>query len=224
MRAWPCRESQWAFWSLHCVPRSLLYPPDVRNLCSALKTGQCGQGLFTDREGKTQGEVISPSQGHWLVVPGFQLQTSAQSMHQARLPLWIQTDLSPPGPHVLLLPRPWQHAPTLAFCLCRFVVSCTPSWFWGPVVTLEDCLAAFFAADELKGEWTRLEWGWGRWVRIRFKVSGTHSVSHTCLLDWLWDCTLSQPHHLGALRGSPVLVFLPIWWTNRIAFFNFAFP
>nr|XP_040139769.1 ubiquitin carboxyl-terminal hydrolase 20 [Ictidomys tridecemlineatus] len=39
-----------------------------------------------------------------------------------------------------------------AFCLCRFVVSCTPSWFWGPVVTLEDCLAAFFAADELKGD------------------------------------------------------------------------
>uniref|UniRef100_A0A8C3UKD8 Ubiquitin carboxyl-terminal hydrolase n=1 Tax=Catharus ustulatus TaxID=91951 RepID=A0A8C3UKD8_CATUS len=27
----------------------------------------------------------------------------------------------------------------------RFVVSCIPSWFWGPVVTLEDCLAAFFA-------------------------------------------------------------------------------
>nr|XP_045006567.1 ubiquitin carboxyl-terminal hydrolase 20 [Jaculus jaculus]XP_045006572.1 ubiquitin carboxyl-terminal hydrolase 20 [Jaculus jaculus]XP_045006573.1 ubiquitin carboxyl-terminal hydrolase 20 [Jaculus jaculus] len=34
----------------------------------------------------------------------------------------------------------------------RFVVSCTPSWLWGPVVTLEDCLAAFFAADELKGD------------------------------------------------------------------------
>ncbi|XP_045144453.1 ubiquitin carboxyl-terminal hydrolase 20 [Echinops telfairi] len=34
----------------------------------------------------------------------------------------------------------------------RIVVSCTPSWFWGPVVTLEDCLAAFFAADELKGD------------------------------------------------------------------------
>ncbi|XP_023371922.1 ubiquitin carboxyl-terminal hydrolase 20 isoform X3 [Otolemur garnettii] len=33
-----------------------------------------------------------------------------------------------------------------------FVVSCTPSWFWGPVVTLEDCLTAFFAADELKGD------------------------------------------------------------------------
>uniref|UniRef100_A0A5F4WKI0 Ubiquitin carboxyl-terminal hydrolase n=1 Tax=Callithrix jacchus TaxID=9483 RepID=A0A5F4WKI0_CALJA len=40
----------------------------------------------------------------------------------------------------------------------RFVVSCTPSWFWGPVITLEDCLAAFFAADELKGEWP----GWLR--------------------------------------------------------------
>uniref|UniRef100_A0A8C5PVE3 Ubiquitin carboxyl-terminal hydrolase n=1 Tax=Leptobrachium leishanense TaxID=445787 RepID=A0A8C5PVE3_9ANUR len=34
----------------------------------------------------------------------------------------------------------------------RFVVSCIPTWFWGPVVTLEDCLAAFFAADELKGK------------------------------------------------------------------------
>ncbi|XP_028918689.1 ubiquitin carboxyl-terminal hydrolase 33 isoform X2 [Ornithorhynchus anatinus] len=26
------------------------------------------------------------------------------------------------------------------------------SWFWGPVVTLQDCLAAFFARDELKGD------------------------------------------------------------------------
>ncbi|XP_076139813.1 ubiquitin carboxyl-terminal hydrolase 20 [Alosa pseudoharengus] len=34
----------------------------------------------------------------------------------------------------------------------KFVVSCIPSWFWGPMVTLEDCLAAFFAADELKGD------------------------------------------------------------------------
>uniref|UniRef100_A0A8C6UIT7 Ubiquitin carboxyl-terminal hydrolase n=1 Tax=Neogobius melanostomus TaxID=47308 RepID=A0A8C6UIT7_9GOBI len=33
-----------------------------------------------------------------------------------------------------------------------FVVSCIPTWFWGPMVTLEDCLAAFFAADELKGK------------------------------------------------------------------------
>uniref|UniRef100_A0A672LWL7 Ubiquitin carboxyl-terminal hydrolase n=1 Tax=Sinocyclocheilus grahami TaxID=75366 RepID=A0A672LWL7_SINGR len=36
--------------------------------------------------------------------------------------------------------------------LKSFVVSCIPSWFWGPMVTLEDCLAAFFAADELKGD------------------------------------------------------------------------
>ncbi|XP_016850360.2 ubiquitin carboxyl-terminal hydrolase 33 isoform X1 [Anolis carolinensis] len=34
----------------------------------------------------------------------------------------------------------------------RFVVSCIPSWFWGPTVTLQDCLAAFFARDELKGD------------------------------------------------------------------------
>uniref|UniRef100_A0A673BKW4 Ubiquitin carboxyl-terminal hydrolase n=1 Tax=Sphaeramia orbicularis TaxID=375764 RepID=A0A673BKW4_9TELE len=32
-----------------------------------------------------------------------------------------------------------------------FVVSIF-SWFWGPVVTLQDCLAAFFARDELKGD------------------------------------------------------------------------
>ncbi|XP_044288249.1 ubiquitin carboxyl-terminal hydrolase 33 isoform X5 [Varanus komodoensis] len=34
----------------------------------------------------------------------------------------------------------------------RFVVSCVRSWFWGPTVTLQDCLAAFFARDELKGD------------------------------------------------------------------------
>jgi len=43
---------------------------------------------------------------------------------------------------------------SLSPLFCRFVVSCIPSWFWGPVVTLEDCLAAFFAADELKGEFS----------------------------------------------------------------------
>ena len=26
------------------------------------------------------------------------------------------------------------------------------SWFWGPVITLQDCLAAFFSADDLKGD------------------------------------------------------------------------
>uniref|UniRef100_A0A8C9WY79 Ubiquitin carboxyl-terminal hydrolase n=1 Tax=Sander lucioperca TaxID=283035 RepID=A0A8C9WY79_SANLU len=33
-----------------------------------------------------------------------------------------------------------------------FVMEYIKSWFWGPVVTLQDCLAAFFARDELKGE------------------------------------------------------------------------
>lgn len=27
-----------------------------------------------------------------------------------------------------------------------------PSWLWGPVIRLQDCLAAFFSADDLKGE------------------------------------------------------------------------
>lgn len=26
------------------------------------------------------------------------------------------------------------------------------SWFWGPTVSLHDCLGAFFSADELKGD------------------------------------------------------------------------
>uniref|UniRef100_A0A8C8LRG0 Ubiquitin carboxyl-terminal hydrolase n=1 Tax=Oncorhynchus tshawytscha TaxID=74940 RepID=A0A8C8LRG0_ONCTS len=31
-----------------------------------------------------------------------------------------------------------------------YIMDSIRSWFWGPMVTLEDCLAAFFAADELK--------------------------------------------------------------------------
>uniref|UniRef100_A0A671PXR9 Ubiquitin carboxyl-terminal hydrolase n=1 Tax=Sinocyclocheilus anshuiensis TaxID=1608454 RepID=A0A671PXR9_9TELE len=42
----------------------------------------------------------------------------------------------------------------------RFVVSCIPSWFWGPMVMLEDCLAAFFAADELKGKHIMFDIRW----------------------------------------------------------------
>lgn len=50
------------------------------------------------------------------------------------------------------LKRPECRSETLRLVpLGRFVVSCIPTWFWGPMVTLEDCLAAFFAADELKG-------------------------------------------------------------------------
>uniref|UniRef100_A0AAQ4PWF5 Ubiquitin carboxyl-terminal hydrolase n=1 Tax=Gasterosteus aculeatus aculeatus TaxID=481459 RepID=A0AAQ4PWF5_GASAC len=33
-----------------------------------------------------------------------------------------------------------------------FIMDSIRRWFWGPMVTLEDCLAAFFAADELKGD------------------------------------------------------------------------
>ncbi|XP_042580140.1 ubiquitin carboxyl-terminal hydrolase 20 isoform X5 [Cyprinus carpio] len=33
-----------------------------------------------------------------------------------------------------------------------YIMESIRSWFWGPMVTLEDCLAAFFAADELKGD------------------------------------------------------------------------
>uniref|UniRef100_A0A671PVS1 Ubiquitin carboxyl-terminal hydrolase 20 n=1 Tax=Sinocyclocheilus anshuiensis TaxID=1608454 RepID=A0A671PVS1_9TELE len=33
-----------------------------------------------------------------------------------------------------------------------YIMESIRSWFWGPMVMLEDCLAAFFAADELKGD------------------------------------------------------------------------
>lgn len=102
------------------------------------------------------GEVILPrTHSCWLGVPGFWLPTLAHPTHQARLPLCAQTGLSPKAPESDSCPGLAAPLP-LPLCLCRFVVSCTPSWFWGPVVTLEDCLAAFFAADELKGEWPGL--------------------------------------------------------------------
>ena len=34
-------------------------------------------------------------------------------------------------------------------CVCAMLLN---SWFWGPVITLQDCLAAFFSADDLKGD------------------------------------------------------------------------
>uniref|UniRef100_A0A480WLQ2 ubiquitinyl hydrolase 1 n=1 Tax=Sus scrofa TaxID=9823 RepID=A0A480WLQ2_PIG len=98
------------------------------------------------------GEVILPrTHSCWLGVPGFWLLTLAHPTHQDRLPLRAQTGLSPKAPESDSCPGLAAPLP-LPLCLCRFVVSCTPSWFWGPVVTLEDCLAAFFAADELKGD------------------------------------------------------------------------
>ncbi|KAG6439007.1 hypothetical protein O3G_MSEX000405, partial [Manduca sexta] len=33
-----------------------------------------------------------------------------------------------------------------------WLLSWLRSWFYGPVVSLQDCLAAFFSADELKGD------------------------------------------------------------------------
>uniref|UniRef100_A0A8D3DC24 Ubiquitin carboxyl-terminal hydrolase 33 n=1 Tax=Scophthalmus maximus TaxID=52904 RepID=A0A8D3DC24_SCOMX len=39
----------------------------------------------------------------------------------------------------------------IAFVM-EYIKRCVCVWFWGPVVTLQDCLAAFFARDELKGD------------------------------------------------------------------------
>lgn len=85
----------------------------------------------------------------------------------AKMPLWAPGSAGPKGPNSYPCPGPGS-TPATPFCLHRFVVSCTPSWFWGPVITLEDCLAAFFAADELKGEWTG-------WVSPGLEVSGTQA-------------------------------------------------
>lgn len=72
------------------------------------------------------------------------------------------------------------------------MVSCTPSWFWGPVITLEDCLAAFFAADELKGEWTGLAWA-GSLVTMHLEVSGAAlSVFPSSPPGWTCGCVFSE--------------------------------
>lgn len=34
----------------------------------------------------------------------------------------------------------------------HWIVDWLRSWFWGPTVSLHDCLGAFFSADELKGD------------------------------------------------------------------------
>lgn len=113
-------------------------------------------------------------------------------------------------------PRPGPgSSPTTLFCLHRFVVSCTPSWFWGPVVTLEDCLAAFFAADELKGEWTEPA-GVG--------LLGPLTVSDPALPARL-PCGPNVPQvATSALRGSPAFLLLPIRWARMRSCFNFSCP
>lgn len=90
-----------AFRSPHCVPQGRLYLPDVRNLYSAQKTGQRDWGPFTDKEGETRGEVMSPSQGHGAA--GWRSQASGSRLPPipptgAKLPVWAQTDPSPKAP------------------------------------------------------------------------------------------------------------------------------
>ncbi len=37
-------------------------------------------------------------------------------------------------------------------CGYRYIWSCPKGWFYGPDVTLQDCLSLFFSEDELKGD------------------------------------------------------------------------
>ncbi|KAI5638408.1 ubiquitin carboxyl-terminal hydrolase domain-containing protein [Phthorimaea operculella] len=64
---------------------------------------------------------------------------------------------SKPVEHLAVLrcqqPALTHHAPTTGQdSWLWWVVSWLRSWFYGPVVSLQDCLAAFFSADELKGD------------------------------------------------------------------------
>ena len=100
-----------AFLRPRCVPRGRLYLPDVRDLYSAQKTGQHDWGPFTDKEGETRGEVMSPSQGHGAA--GWQSQASGSRLWPFRPPGQAArlgpNRPQPKGPHVLLSPRPRQH-------------------------------------------------------------------------------------------------------------------
>ena len=87
------------------------------------------------------------------------------------------------------------------------MVSCTPSWFWGPVVILEDCLAAFFAADELKGEWIGREWGWGAGSAYGSRFRDALSASHPCLWTGSGTAHSGSPTSLKLL-GVPLFSFL----------------
>lgn len=72
-------------------------------------------------------------------------------------------------------------------------MSCIPSWFWGPVVTLEDCLAAFFAADELKGEFASVVSDSQNQEKLHVGISHKHSGGMLNLLESL----PSYLFHLG---------------------------
>ncbi|KFO31926.1 Ubiquitin carboxyl-terminal hydrolase 20 [Fukomys damarensis] len=94
--------------------------------------------------------VVPTSLSHGIKLVNPMFRGYAQQVPGARVPVESKAGPGPAGFPPLLLNR--GPAVALRSVFCRFVISCTPSWFWGPVVTLEDCLAAFFAADELKGD------------------------------------------------------------------------
>uniref|UniRef100_A0A8C5ACU8 Ubiquitin carboxyl-terminal hydrolase n=1 Tax=Gadus morhua TaxID=8049 RepID=A0A8C5ACU8_GADMO len=88
--------------------------------------------------------------------------TTVETFQDLSLPIPGKEDLAklhssihqnlPAKPQALFSDGPQGWIPFIMDSIRRLVVSCTPTWFWGPLVTLEDCLAAFFAADELKGD------------------------------------------------------------------------
>uniref|UniRef100_A0A8C5BTX2 Ubiquitin carboxyl-terminal hydrolase n=1 Tax=Gadus morhua TaxID=8049 RepID=A0A8C5BTX2_GADMO len=103
---------------------------------------------------------ISDSSLHRSLHP--QVSTTVETFQDLSLPIPGKEDLAklhssihqnlPAKPQALFSDGPQGWIPFIMDSIRRLVVSCTPTWFWGPLVTLEDCLAAFFAADELKGD------------------------------------------------------------------------
>jgi hypothetical protein len=56
------------------------------------------------------------------------------------------------------------------------------SWLWGPTITLQDCLAAFFSEDELKGDNMYSCEKCKKWVTITLFIKDFY-YHYLCLLQ-----------------------------------------
>ncbi|XP_060807101.1 ubiquitin carboxyl-terminal hydrolase 20 [Amyelois transitella] len=112
-------------------------------------SGSCGSG---DGNSVRYRSIISD------VFDG-KLLSSVQCLICDRVSTRVETfqDLSLPIPSrehlaVLRCQQPHHNTATAQESWVWWLLSWLRSWFYGPVVSLQDCLAAFFSADELKGD------------------------------------------------------------------------
>ncbi|KAG6465179.1 hypothetical protein O3G_MSEX014983, partial [Manduca sexta] len=133
------------------VPDPRIEPTPSPSSAGGAGAGACGDGACSPRYRSVVSDVFDGK-----------LLSSVQCLICDRVSTRVETfqDLSLPIPSreqlaVLRCQQPAlaHHAPHGAQeSWVWWLLSWLRSWFYGPVVSLQDCLAAFFSADELKGD------------------------------------------------------------------------